>query len=106
MGLSLGGDTHINIDCVYGQGDGSFALRKYNTATIGINDILTVTSQTDNYAQHNQYIANDSMGESSRMSKDSISEQAVDVVTIGSNNVITFTRFGAGIDRVFDMSTS
>lgn len=100
--IVLGGDSHINIDGIATTGTD---LKQYTGRTIASSDILSVVSQCDNSHQHNSDIGNDTMGELSRMTDRTITEQAFDVVTI-NENVITFTRFGAGVDRVYDMTVS
>lgn len=105
--IVLSGDWHYNNHAIVtagteGQSPRPDAPVAYKGREIQAGDVLGVTIQTD---ASNQLPAptKDWMYPDSVMVNNSITEQAFDVVTI-NGKTITFTRFGAGVDRVFDMT--
>ena len=100
--IVLSGDIHVNI---YAIGTTAITPKDYRGRTIQVGDVLAVTTQTDNKTQYTvkDRSETDWMYPDSMMSVGTISEQAIDVVTINGHE-ITFTRFGAGVDRTFDMT--
>lgn len=98
--ICLGGDAHWDFSCFMTSRYGEFEQKNINESTIlSENDILVVHTQTDAYLRtypDGTYISN-----THKMTLGTVAEQCFDIVSI-ENKKVTFTRIGAGVDRVFN----
>lgn len=100
--ICLGGDAHWDFACkmVY-DNDTLSQVDIVNGGAVSENDVLVVHTQTDAYGC--TYPSGTYISDTWEMTPNTVTEQCFDVVTIEDNKV-TFTRIGAGEDRVFTYS--